>query len=110
MSRWAGTPRRRFFLGLGLALLVLLAVDLARPPAAQLSARAMLVAIDFYQANLSSRVQRGGVRCRFQPTCSLYGEAVIRRRGALVGGVKAAWRILRCGPWTPAATEDPPPS
>jgi len=108
VRRWTGTPRRRLLLGLALAALVLLAVDLARPPAAQLSARAMLATIDLYQATLSPRLSELGARCRFQPTCSHYGEAVIRRHGALVGTAKAAWRILRCGPWTPAGTEDPP--
>ena len=108
MSRWATTPRRRLALGLLLAAATLLAADLARPPAAQLSARAMLAAIDLYQAALSPRVGKLGVRCRFEPTCSHYGEAVIRRHGALVGGVKATWRILRCGPWTAAGTIDPP--
>ena len=108
MSRLAGTPLKRLFLGLVLALVVLLAVDLARPPAMQLSTRAMLVAIDVYQEVLSPRLGRAGVRCRFRPTCSLYGEAVIGRDGALVGGLKTAWRILRCGPWTPAGTADAP--
>jgi putative membrane protein insertion efficiency factor len=91
-----------------MAATVLLAVDLARPPASQLSARVMLAAIDLYQETLSPRVGRLGVRCRFQPTCSHYGEAVIRRHGALVGSFKAIWRILRCGPWTPSGTDDPP--
>ena len=68
----------------------------------------LLAVIELYQATLSVRLGRGGARCRFQPTCSHYGAAVIRRHGALVGGVKTAWRILRCGPWTPAGTEDPP--
>ncbi len=104
----AATPRRRLKLGLLLAVLVLLAVDLARPPAAQLSARALLAAIDLYQATVSPRLSKAGARCRFEPTCSHYGEAVIRRHGALVGSAKAAWRILRCGPWTPAGTEDRP--
>ncbi|MFQ5350363.1 MAG: membrane protein insertion efficiency factor YidD, partial [Thermoanaerobaculia bacterium] len=83
-------------------------VDLARPPAAQLTARAILAAIDLYQAALSPRLARVGARCRFEPTCSHYGEAVIRRHGAVVGSAKTAWRILRCGPWTPAGTVDPP--
>ena len=91
-----------------LAVVVLLAVDLARPPAAQLSAHAMLAGIDLHQATLSRGARRLGVRCRFEPTCSHYGEAVIRRHGALVGGAKAVWRILRCGPWSPGGTEDPP--
>lgn len=91
-----------------LAALGLLTADLARPPAEQLSARALLAAIDLYQATLSPRIGRLGARCRFEPTCSHYGEAVIRRDGALVGGARATWRILRCGPWTPAGTKDPP--
>ncbi len=90
------------------ALVALLGADLARPPAAQLSARAMLATIDLYQRTLSPRFAAAGARCRFEPTCSHYGEAVIRRHGALAGSLKTAWRILRCGPWTPAGTVDPP--
>ncbi len=107
MSLW-GTPRGRLLLGFLLAGVMLLAVDLARPPAAQVTTRAALATIDLYQATLSPRFERLGVRCRFQPTCSHYGEAVIRRHGILVGGAKAAWRILRCGPWTAAGTDDAP--
>ena len=91
-----------------MGVFLLLSLDLTQPPARQLSARAMLAVIDFYQATLSPRVDRMGVRCRFEPTCSHFGEAVIRRDGALVGGARAAWRILRCGPWTAAGTVDPP--
>ena len=94
--------------GLLVAVALLLAADLLQPPASQLSARAMLAVIDAYQATLSPRLAKAGARCRFEPTCSHYGEAVIRRDGALVGGAKAAWRVLRCGPWTPAGTEDEP--
>lgn len=85
----------------------LLAVDWARPPERQLTARLELAAIDLYQATLSGRL---AVRCRFEPSCSHYGEAVIRRHGALRGSGLALWRILRCGPWTPAGTVDPPPA
>lgn len=102
------TPRRRFLLGLQVAFFVVLSIDLTRPPAEQVSARVMLTAIDAYQAVVSPRLGRVGARCRFEPTCSHYGEAVIRRDGALMGGVEAAWRILRCGPWTPSGTKDPP--
>lgn len=94
-----------------LALLVaalLLTLDLTRAPARQWSARAVLASIDLYQATLSPRMSTFGVHCRFTPTCSHYGEAAIRRDGAFVGGLRAAWRILRCGPWTPANTQDPP--
>lgn len=38
--------------------------------------------------------------CKFQPTCSEYAEVAILRHGALRGGAMAAWRLLRCGPWS----------
>jgi uncharacterized protein len=40
-----------------------------------------------------------GGQCRFSPTCSHYAEDAIRARGALVGGLFAAWRVLRCNPF-----------
>lgn len=101
--------RRRFGLwALGVALVLLLAFDLARAPAEQLSARALLAGIDAYQERLSPRLAGAGVRCRFAPSCSRYAEAVIAEDGAFVGGTRAAWRIMRCGPWTAAGTHDPP--
>lgn len=97
---------RRRLLGL---LGILLAVDLLLvPPRYQASAAVMVGAIDLYQATLSRWMPQLGVRCRFEPTCSHYAETVIRRDGALVGGFRTAGRILRCGPWTPAGTVDPP--
>lgn len=91
-------------------VLLAIALDLRRPPAAQLTARTAIAGIHVYQATLSPLYARAGVRCRFTPTCSHYGEAVIRRFGAMRGGWMAAKRILRCGPWTPAGTADPPPA
>ncbi len=98
------SPRRRLLYG-ALALLLLLALDLARAPERQWSARALVAGIDLYQATLSGRL---GVRCRFEPSCSHYAETVIRHDGALVGTLRAAHRLARCGPWTPAGTYDPP--
>jgi uncharacterized protein len=100
--------RRRKAAVTALVLLGLLIVDLTRAPADQLSAKVLLGGIHLYQATLSPFNRRIGVRCRFQPTCSHYGEGAIRKYGALVGTGKAVWRILRCGPWTPAGTVDPP--
>lgn len=99
--------RRRLLLVAGLALAVV-AFDLSRPPADQVSARALLASIDLYQATLSPLLARGGARCRFEPSCSHYAEGAIREDGALVGAARAAWRVLRCGPWTDAGTIDPP--
>lgn len=89
---------------------LLLVADLSRPPAAQLTTRAALGAIHVYQATLSPLYARTGVVCRLKPTCSHYGEAVVREFGALRGGWLAVKRVFRCGPWTPMGTEDPPPT
>ena len=96
---------------LGAALVVVLALgaDLSRAPESQRSAKALLGAIDLYQATLSRALGAAGARCRFEPTCSHYGEAAIRKYGALKGTGLALARIARCGPWTPAGTYDPPP-
>jgi uncharacterized protein len=91
-----------------LVLLLALAIDLARPPRRQTSARALLGAIHLYQATLSPRLGALGVRCRFRPTCSHYAEGAIRKYGAWTGSWKAGWRVLRCGPWTPVGTVDVP--
>jgi hypothetical protein len=40
-----------------------------------------------------------GSRCRFEPTCSHYAVAAIRRFGPMKGGWLALRRILRCHPW-----------
>jgi uncharacterized protein len=98
LKRWAVT----------LAVVLLLGLDMSRAPQDQLSARFLLGGIHLYQATLSPRMGLIGVRCRFQPTCSHYGEGAIRKYGAWTGTWKALWRIVRCGPWTPAGTFDPP--
>jgi putative membrane protein insertion efficiency factor len=38
--------------------------------------------------------------CRFRPTCSQYALQAIERYGALKGGRMAAWRIMRCNPFS----------
>jgi uncharacterized protein len=83
----------------------LLGCDLSRPPDRQVATRVAVSAIRWYQASLSHRL---GARCRFTPTCSEYALAVIRRHGAVRGGWLTAKRLVRCGPWTPMGTVDPP--
>ncbi len=100
--------KRRVWAAIAIVLIVI-ALDLRRPPSDQLSTRAAVGAIHVYQATLSPLYDRLGVRCRFTPTCSHYGEAVVGRYGVIRGGWMAARRILRCGPWTAAGTVDMPP-
>jgi hypothetical protein len=47
--------------------------------------------------------------CRFAPTCSEYAVEAIEKHGVLRGGMLAARRLLRCGPWHPGGF-DPVPS
>ena len=39
-------------------------------------------------------------RCRFHPSCSEYAVEALSEHGLIKGGAAAAWRVLRCGPWT----------
>ena len=38
--------------------------------------------------------------CKYHPSCSQYAIDALRRYGLLRGSVLAAWRILRCNPWS----------
>ena len=60
--------------------------------------RAVLVApVRFYQRFVSPALPR---RCKYHPTCSEYAVQSIRTYGVLRGLVLAAWRLLRCNPWS----------
>lgn len=41
-----------------------------------------------------------GDRCKYHPTCSQYALDAVREVGLLRGLVLAAWRLLRCNPWS----------
>ena len=101
---------RRRALVLAAVVVAVIAADLARAPERQWTAKAALGGIHVYQATLSKAFAATGTTCRFSPTCSHYAEACIRRYGVVRGGGLALARVLRCGPWTPAGTLDPPPT
>lgn len=46
--------------------------------------------------------------CRYHPTCSCYAIDAVRMHGPLKGTLLAAWRVLRCNPWS-SGGEDPVP-
>ncbi len=54
--------------------------------------------IRFYQKYLSAL--KGGGTCKFRPTCSQYAIEAIEKYGFLKGGLLAAFRILRCNPFS----------
>ena len=39
-------------------------------------------------------------KCPYIPTCSQYGLEAIEKYGAIKGSLLAAWRILRCNPFS----------
>jgi uncharacterized protein len=41
-----------------------------------------------------------GPRCKYHPTCSQYALDALEEFGLLRGSVLAAWRLLRCNPWS----------
>ena len=84
------------------------ALDVSRPPPAQLSTRAALGVVHLYQRTASPVMPSFGVRCRFTPTCSRYAEAVLRSHGFGRGIWLAMRRIARCGPWTKDGMVDLP--
>lgn len=64
----------------------------------------IIILIKFYQKTLSFdhgllQILMPYGRCRFRPTCSDYAIAAIEKYGVIKGGLKAAWRVLRCNPW-----------
>jgi len=70
-------------------------------------ARAVLLGlIRLYQVTLASSL---GGQCRFYPSCSHYAQDAIRIHGATKGAALAAWRIMRCGPFTKGGVDYVPP-
>jgi putative membrane protein insertion efficiency factor len=39
-------------------------------------------------------------RCKYHPSCSEYAVEAVQHYGILRGVVLAAWRLLRCNPWS----------
>jgi putative membrane protein insertion efficiency factor len=59
--------------------------------------RVALAPIRVYQRLISPALPR---RCKYEPTCSRYAAQAITRYGILRGVVLAAWRLLRCNPFS----------
>lgn len=58
---------------------------------------AAVLPIRLYQRLVSPAL---GQRCRYYPSCSEYAAQSIARFGILRGLVLAAWRLLRCNPFS----------
>lgn len=76
-----------------------------RGPLGRAAVWALRAGIHFYQATLAPLMP---LACKFHPSCSHYASEAIARHGALRGLRLAAWRVLRCGPFTQGG-HDPVP-
>jgi putative membrane protein insertion efficiency factor len=57
----------------------------------------VLAPVRFYQRLISPLFPR---RCRYEPTCSAYAVEAVKAYGPARGVVLAAWRLLRCNPFS----------
>lgn len=64
---------------------------------ARIAVSAVKGPIVLYQRFISPGLPR---RCRYEPTCSRYAVQALAEYGILRGLALAAWRLLRCNPWS----------
>jgi len=50
-----------------------------------------------------------GRHCRYEPSCSRYAAEALEVHGVVRGLALAAWRILRCNPWSGSGYDPVPP-
>ena len=66
----------------------------------------LIAFIRVYQYTLSPLL---GPRCRYYPSCSNYAVDALREHGAVRGLGLAAWRLLRCNPFSNGGYDPVPP-
>lgn len=59
--------------------------------------KVLIFLIRFYQQAISPTKM---TKCPYFPSCSCYGLEAVQKYGALKGGALAAWRVLRCNPFS----------
>lgn len=59
-----------------------------------------------YQYALSPML---GQRCKYYPSCSTYAIEALRVHGPVRGSGLAAWRVLRCNPFSHGGVDPVPP-
>ena len=57
----------------------------------------LIFIIKFYRRYLSPLKS---TKCPYIPTCSQYGLEAVEKYGTVKGGAMAAWRIIRCNPFS----------
>jgi putative membrane protein insertion efficiency factor len=103
---------KSFRLKLALALFLIgltFAVDLARRPEYQLTARVYIGMVHVYQA-VGRPLLEGVVACRFRPTCSEYSIRAVERFGTIQGLILTFKRLYSCQNDVPMGTVDEVPA
>jgi putative membrane protein insertion efficiency factor len=67
--------------------------------------RAIIAPIRLYRRLISPGLPP---RCRYAPTCSAYAVEALEVHGPVKGLVLAAWRLLRCNPWSAGGVDRVP--
>jgi putative membrane protein insertion efficiency factor len=71
--------------------------------------RFLLALIAYYRRWISPALHTvSSSHCKFIPTCSEYAEVAIATHGPLRGCGLAAWRLMRCHPFTPGGFDPVP--
>jgi putative membrane protein insertion efficiency factor len=65
----------------------------------------MIGAIDVYRRWVSPMLPPS---CRYYPTCSEYAKISLEKHGVFKGSALAAWRILRCNPFSTSGYDPVP--
>jgi putative membrane protein insertion efficiency factor len=56
-----------------------------------------IAAIWFYRVTFGALFP---ATCKYEPSCSQYAVDALRANGLVRGSALAAWRLLRCNPWS----------
>ena len=67
----------------------------------------LIALIKFYRKFISPMK---GTKCPYYPSCSEYGLEAIEKHGAFKGSLLAAYRILRCNPFSKGGYDPVPES
>ena len=68
----------------------------------------LIFLVRLYQLFLSPMlVALLGEHCRFEPSCSAYFIAAVKKYGPLRGAWKGVWRVCRCNPFSRGGYDPP---
>jgi len=90
-----------------LSIVILFAVlDSCRSPTNQVTGHLYVTGVHVYQA-IGRPLLKGRIQCRYQPTCSEYSIAAVRKYGLRQGFLLTVKRINSCTTKVPLGTPDP---